>query len=116
MRRESKLAVAEEPATNYAAPKYLCRQNYTAPTTVVESGIIQFVGYEQAEQNKFVGGKGWFYSAVAIPKTEPQTCDRPAFAPTFVVRESEADQWQIKETDPLGTGIREAVMQPPEKE
>lgn len=111
MRRESKLAVMEEPVAAYPPPKYLCKQNYSAPTAVAESGVIQFVGYEKAEQNKFVGGKGWFYTAVAMPKTPTPTNVIPAFTPTFVVREAEAIEWQIKEVAPLGTGITKVAMQ-----
>ncbi len=114
MRRESKLAVMEEPIATYPPPKYLCKQNYSAPTNVAESGVIQFVGSEKAEQNKFVGGKGWFYTAVAMPPMTTPTNVIPAFTPTFVVREAEANEWQIKEVAPLGTGITEVATQPPE--
>lgn len=71
--------------------KYDFGKNYSCPTTITNSGVLRLVSRERGESNRFIGGHGWVYNAVAMPSAKSN--DEPSGALRFQVRESEMDSW-----------------------
>lgn len=91
MRREKKLEVMEDTRGTKTTPKFELGKNYTAPNSVVESGVVRLVCHEWGADNKHLGGKEWYYSAVPMPTEVLQTPDIPvpSFTQPFMVTETE---------------------------
>jgi hypothetical protein len=91
MRRETKMAVIEPQPVGKSPPKFELGKNYTAPNSVVESGVVRFVCHEWGADNKHLGGQVWCYSAIAMPQEVHNlpSMQPPAFSRPFLVTEEE---------------------------